>query len=427
MAEKLLAVKGMNDILPAESARWEWFEDTVRRVLARYGYRSLRTPVVEPTALFVRGLGEVTDIVEKEMYSFEDSLNGDRLTLRPEATAGMVRAINEHNALYNGPLRVWQMGPMFRHERPQKGRYRQFHQLDVEAFGHAGPDVDAEIILMLRALWRELGLKEGTDVTLEINSLGQPEERKLHRAALIAYLEGHAELLDDDARRRLHSNPLRILDTKNPAMQALVDGAPQLMDFVGEASLAHFNALRAVLDAAGLAYRINPRLVRGMDYYNLTVFEWVTPHLGSQATVCGGGRYDQLIEQLGGKPAPGVGFGLGIERLLLLLEALKLHPPAATPDAYAVVPDLAALPVVMPLLETLRAQGLAVLLNGGGGSMKSQFKKADASGARWALVFGTDELARGEVAVKPLRDAAATQTTRALADAATWAAELRTA
>jgi histidyl-tRNA synthetase len=427
MAEKLLAVKGMNDILPADSARWEWFEDTVRRLLARYGYRSLRTPIVEPTALFVRGLGEVTDIVEKEMYSFEDSMNGDRLTLRPEATAGMVRAINEHNALYNGPLRVWQMGPMFRHERPQKGRYRQFHQLDVEAFGHAGPDVDAEIILMLRALWRELGLKEGSDVTLEINSLGQPDERKAHRAALIAYLEAHAEQLDEDAKRRLHSNPLRILDTKNPTMQALVDGAPQLMDFLGEATLAHFNALRAVLDAAGLAYRINPRLVRGMDYYNLTVFEWVTPHLGSQATVCGGGRYDRLIEELGGKPAPGVGFGLGIERLLLLLEALKLEPPAPVPDAYAVVPDLAALPLVMPLLETLRAQGLAVVLNGGGGSMKSQFKKADASGARWALVFGADELARSEVAVKPLRDAAAAQSTRALADAATWAAELRTA
>jgi histidyl-tRNA synthetase len=427
MAEKLTAVKGMNDILPADSARWEWFEDTVRRVLARYGYRGLRTPIVEPTALFVRGLGEVTDIVEKEMYSFEDSMNGDRLTLRPEATAGMVRAINEHNALYNGPLRVWQMGPMFRHERPQKGRYRQFHQLDVEAFGHAGPDVDAEIILMVRALWRELGLKEGSDVTLELNSLGEPAERQAHRAALIAYLEGHAKQLDEDARRRLHSNPLRILDTKNPAMQALVDGAPQLMDFLGEASLAHFNALRAVLDAAGLAYRVNPRLVRGMDYYNLTVFEWVTPHLGSQATVCGGGRYDQLIEQLGGKPAPGVGFGLGIERLLLLLEALNLQPPAAVPDAYAVVPELGALPQVMPLLEALRAQGLAVVLNGGGGSMKSQFKRADASGARWALVFGPDELARGEVALKPLRDAQAPQSTRPIAEVAAWAAELRTA
>ncbi len=427
MAEKLTAVKGMNDILPADSVRWEWFEDTVRRLLARYGYRSLRTPIVEPTALFVRGLGEVTDIVEKEMYSFEDSMNGDRLTLRPEATAGMVRAINEHNALYNGPLRVWQMGPMFRHERPQKGRYRQFHQLDVEAFGWVGPDVDAELILMVRALWRELGLKEGSDVTLELNSLGQPDERQAHRAALIAYFEAHADQLDEDARRRLHSNPLRILDTKNPTMQALVDAAPQLMDFLGAASRAHFDALRAVLDAAGLAYRINPRLVRGMDYYNLTVFEWVTPHLGSQATVCGGGRYDQLIEELGGKPAPGVGFGLGIERLLLLLEALKLQPPATAPDAYAVLPDAAALPRVMPVLEALRAQGLAVVLNAGGGSMKSQFKKADASGARHALIFGAEELGRGEVAVKSLRDATAVQTTRALADAAAWAAELRTA
>ncbi len=429
MAERLTAVKGMNDILPAESARWEWFEDTVRRLLARYGYRALRTPIVEPTALFVRGLGEVTDIVEKEMYSFEDSMNGDRLTLRPEATAGMVRAINEHNALYNGPLRVWQMGPMFRHERPQKGRYRQFHQLDVEALGHPGPDVDAELILMLRALWRELGLQEGRDVTLEINSLGEAPERQAHRAALIAYLESHADQLDEEARRRLHSNPLRILDTKNPAMQALVNAAPRLMDFLGEASLQHFDAVRAVLDAAGLAYTVNPRLVRGMDYYNLTVFEWVTPLLGSQATVCGGGRYDRLIEQLGGKPAPGVGFGLGIERLLLLLEAVGLAVPDPAPDAYAVVPDPASLPLVMPLLETLRAQGLAVVMHAGGkdgpGSMKSQFKKADASGARFALVFGADELAAGQVAVKPLRDAAAAQTLQPLDQPDTWAALLR--
>jgi histidyl-tRNA synthetase len=425
MAEKLQAIKGMNDILPADIARWEWFEDTVRRLLARYGYKGLRTPIVEPTALFVRGLGEVTDIVEKEMYSFEDSMNGDRLTLRPEATAGMVRALNEHNALYNGPLRVWQMGPMFRHERPQKGRYRQFHQLDVEAFGHAGPDVDAELILMLRALWRELGLKEGTDVSLELNSLGQPEERKAHRAALIAHFEAHAALLDEDAKRRLHTNPLRILDTKNPAMQPVVESAPQLMDFLGAESKAHFASLCAVLEAAGLAYRVNPRLVRGMDYYNLTVFEWVTPHLGSQATVCGGGRYDQLIEQLGGKPAPGVGFGLGIERLLLLTETLGLKPPAADPHAYAVVPDMAALPQVMPVLEQLRAAGVAVLLNAGGGSFKAQFKRADASGARFALIFGGDELARGEVAIKPLRGGeGAAQSTRPIAAAATWAAEL---
>ena len=427
MAEKLTAVKGMNDVLPPESARWEWFEDTVRRLMARYGYRSLRTPIVEPTALFVRGLGEVTDIVEKEMYSFEDSMNGDRLTLRPEATAGMVRAIIEHNALYNGPLRVWQMGPMFRHERPQKGRYRQFNQLDVEAFGHAGPDVDAEIILMVRALWRELGLVEGRDVTLELNRLGQPDERQAHRAALIAHFEAHAEQLDEDARRRLHTNPLRILDTKNPALQGLVAAAPVIMDFLGAASRAHFDAVCAVLDAAGLSYRINPRLVRGMDYYNLTVFEWGTTHLGSQATVCGGGRYDQLVEQLGGKPAPGVGFGLGIERLLLLLEAVGVQPPVAAPHAYAVVPELAALPQVMPVLEVLRQAGLSVVLNAGGGSMKAQFKKADASGARHALIFGADELARGEVAIKPLRDGAASpagQVSRPLSQAARWAAEL---
>ncbi|HET9645935.1 MAG TPA: histidine--tRNA ligase, partial [Burkholderiaceae bacterium] len=294
MAEQLKAVKGMNDILPPASARWESFEATVRSLMQRYGYQNLRTPIVEPTALFVRGLGEVTDIVEKEMYSFEDSMNGDHLTLRPEATAGIVRAVIEHNALYNGPLRVWTLGPMFRHERPQKGRYRQFHQLDVEALGFAGPDVDAEQILMVRALWRELGLVEGRDVHLELNSLGQAHERQAHREALIRHFEQNAACLDEDARRRLHSNPLRILDTKNPAMQAMVEEAPRLIDFLGEASLVHFDAVRAALDAARLEYRVNPRLVRGMDYYNLTVFEWTTPHLGSQATVCGGGRYDGL-------------------------------------------------------------------------------------------------------------------------------------
>ena len=290
MSEALRAVKGMNDILPPESARWEWFEDKVRALMQRYAYRNVRTPIVEPTALFVRGLGEVTDIVEKEMYSFEDAMNGDRLTLRPEATAGIVRAMIEHNALYNGPLRLWSEVTLFRHERPQKGRYRQFHQIDVEALGHAGPDVDAEQILMCRALWRDLGLVEGRDVRLELNSLGQPAERLAHRAALIAHFEKHAELLDEDARRRLHSNPLRILDSKNPAMQALIESAPQLMDCLGAESLAHFTAVRAALDTAGLAYRVNPRLVRGLDYYNLTVFEWVTDHLGSQGTVCGGGR-----------------------------------------------------------------------------------------------------------------------------------------
>ena len=429
----LQAVKGMNDILPPsvprtdklpDSALWAWFETTVRTVLSRYGYQYLLTPIVEPTALFVRGLGEVTDIVEKEMYSFTDSMNGDKLTLRPEATAGIVRAMVEHNALYNGPLRIWTMGPMFRHERPQKGRYRQFHQLDVEALGFAGPDVDAEMILMARSLWRALGLVEGQHVRLELNSLGQPDERRAHREALIRHFEQNAAVLDEDSKRRLHSNPLRILDTKNPAMQAMVEAAPQLMDFLGEASLAHFNAVRAILDAAGLAYRINPRLVRGMDYYNLTVFEWVTDHLGSQGTVCGGGRYDGLLEQLGGKPAPAVGFGLGIERLLLLMMELALPVPSAAPRAYAIVPSAQAMPRVMVVLEQLRQAGVSVLMHAGGGGMKAQFKRADASGAQYALIFGDDELARGEVALKSLRDTAVPQRSLPLAEVAGWAAEL---
>jgi histidyl-tRNA synthetase len=432
MAEILRAVKGMNDILPAsvprteklpDSALWQWFEVTVRKVLSRYGYQYVLMPIVEPTALFVRGLGEVTDIVEKEMYSFTDSMNGDKLTLRPEATAGIVRAVIEHNALYNGPLRVWTMGPMFRHEKPQKGRYRQFHQLDVEALGFTGPDVDAEMILMVRALWNALGLKVGEHVRLELNSLGQPEERKQHRDALVAYFEQHREQLDADSQRRLHTNPLRILDSKNPAMQALIEGAPKLIDFLGDASRAHFDAVRAVLDAAGLEHRVNPRLVRGMDYYNLTVFEWVTDQLGSQGTVCGGGRYDGLIEQLGGKPAPAVGFGLGIERLLLLMQELALPVPGAIPVAYAVVPSPQLMPQVLPALEALRAAGVAVQMHAGGGSMKSQFKKADASGARYALIFGDEELARGEVAVKPLRAAGGEQRSVPLASLPSLAAE----
>ncbi|MBO9678046.1 MAG: histidine--tRNA ligase [Acidovorax sp.] len=436
--EKLSAVKGMNDILPAsvprteklpDSARWQWFEAAVRNVLGRYGYQYLLTPIVEPTALFVRGLGEVTDIVEKEMYSFTDSMNGDKLTLRPEATAGIVRAMIEHNALYNGPLRIWTHGPMFRHERPQKGRYRQFHQLDVEALGFAGPDVDAEMILVARALWRELGLVEGQHVRLEINSLGQPAERREHREALIRYFEQNASVLDEDAHRRLHSNPLRILDSKNPAMQALIEQAPRLMDFLGEESRAHFDAVRSALDAVGLEYRVNPRLVRGMDYYNLTVFEWVTDQLGSQGTVCGGGRYDGLIAQLGGKPAPAVGFGLGIERLLLLAQELDLPMPSAAPDAYAIVPPGTPLAPVIATLEALRAEGVRVVQHAGGadgvGSMKSQFKKADASGARHALVFGADELARGQVTVKALRDGSGAQAERSLGEVAQWAATLQ--
>ena len=437
----LAAVKGMNDILPGQvtrkerlpdSALWLWFEAAVRKVLAAYGYQYLLTPTVEPTALFVRGLGEVTDIVEKEMYSWRDAMNGDELTLRPEATAGIVRAMIEHNALYNGPLRLWTLGAMFRHERPQKGRYRQFHQLDVEALGFPGPDVDAEIILMVRRLWQELGLKEGQHVRLELNSLGQSHERSAHRAALIQHFEVHADRLDDDARRRLHSNPLRILDnTKNPAMQPVIEAAPKLFDFLGSESLAHFNAVRAALDAVGLEYRVNPRLVRGMDYYNLTVFEWVTDQLGSQGTVCGGGRYDGLFEQLGGKATPAIGFGLGIERLLLLMQELQLPVPDAAPMAYAVIPDAAALPRALALLEALRSHGVAVQMHGAGkdglGSMKSQFKKADASGARFALVFGADELAQGMVALKPLRGEGTAQVLRPLAQVAAWAHELRAA
>ncbi|MBI5277869.1 MAG: histidine--tRNA ligase [Burkholderiales bacterium] len=433
MAEKLSAVKGMNDILPAgvdrkevlpRNTTWTWFDEVLRRVMARYGYQYIVTPVVEPTQLFVRGLGEVTDIVEKEMYSFTDSMNGDKLTLRPEATAGIVRAVVEHNALYNGPLRIWTTGPMFRHERPQKGRYRQFHQLDVEALGFPGPDVDVELILMGRALWRELGLVAEEHYRLEINTLGDPAERQAHRAALIAHFEKHADQLDGEARQRLHSNPLRILDTKNPAMQAVVEAAPKLIDFLGGETRAHFDATCRALEAAGQPYRVNTRLVRGMDYYNRTVFEWVTDKLGSQGTICGGGRYDGLIEQMGGKAAPAIGFGLGIERLLLLLDQLGLQGPGAAPDAYCVLPGEDAWLSAVPAVEALRAAGVDVLVHAGGGSFKNQLKKADASGARFALIFGDDELGRGVVTVKALRDGTGAQQQQPLADPAAWAASL---
>ena len=425
-AQPLTAVKGMNDILPPVSSQWEWFEGTVRDLMARYAYRNIRTPLVEPTALFVRGLGEVTDIVEKEMYSFEDRLNGEHLTLRPENTAGVVRAVAEHSMLYDGGKRLYYMGPMFRHERPQRGRYRQFHQIGAEALGFAGPDIDAEIILLADALWKELGL---VSVRLEINSLGQPDERRQHRTELIAYFERHADLLDDDARRRLHANPLRILDTKNPAMLQMVEGAPRLIDFLGPESLAHFNGVKAMLDANGIAYSVNPRLVRGMDYYNLTVFEFVTDSLGSQGTICAGGRYDDLIAQIGGKPAPAVGWALGVERVLELLREQGVAIPEPTTDVYAIVPDAAAMPVVLRTLQSLRAAGLRVQMHAasaeGLGSMKSQFKKADASGARHALIFGADELAAGEVTVKSLRDGVGAQVRRSLATATDWAASLK--
>ena len=417
----LHAVKGMNDLLPPASAQWEWLEDKVRDLMQRFAYRNLRTPIVEPTALFVRGLGEVTDIVEKEMYSFEDRLNGEHLTLRPEATAGVVRAVVEHNMLYEGPKRLYYMGPMFRHERPQRGRYRQFHQVGAEALGFAGPEVDAELIVLAQSLWQELGLR---DVRLELNSLGQPPERLAHRQALINYLEQHIDVLDEEAKRRLHTNPLRILDTKNPAMQVVAEGAPKLMDFLGEASLAHFNTLRALLDASGVSYTINPRLVRGMDYYNLTVFEFVTQSLGSQGTICGGGRYDYLIEQIGGKPAPAVGWALGVERVLELLKEQDLLPTAKHADVYAIVPDASAMPVVFEALHALRSQGVSVQMHAGAGeglgSMKSQFKKADASGAKFALIFGADELARQEVTWKSLRDGQGHQETTPLSTLASF-------
>ena len=423
---KLVGVKGMNDILPHDSARWEWFEDKVRHLMSRYAYRNIRTPIVEPTALFVRGVGEVTDIVEKEMYSFDDRLNGEALTLRPECTAGVVRAVVEHNLLYEGGKRLYYMGPMFRHERPQRGRYRQFHQVGAEVLGFGGPEVDAELILLASALFKELGLN---NIRLELNSLGQPPERMAHRAALINHFEQHLEVLDEEALRRLHTNPLRILDTKNPAMKPVVESAPQLLSFLGEASIAHLNGLRAILDANAVQYTINPRLVRGMDYYNLTVFEFITESLGSQGTICGGGRYDYLIEQIGGKPSPAVGWGLGIERLLELVNEHQEPVAALVPDVYAIIPEAASLPVAFRVIETLRLAGIAVQMHAGAGegmgSMKSQFKKADNSGAAFGLIFGGDELALGQVTVKSLRDGVGAQRLENLAAVDQWAHTLQ--
>ncbi len=428
-SKQITAIKGMNDILPPESARWEWLEAVVRRVMAQHAYRNVRTPIMEQTQLYTRGLGEVTDIVEKEMYAFEDRADqhgrADHLALRPEGTAGLVRAVAEHNLLYDGGKRLYYMGPMFRRERPQRGRYRQFHQIGAEALGFGGAEADAELILLAVALWRELGI---ANWRLELNSLGQPEERRQHRAALVAYFEAHADQLDDDARRRLHSNPLRILDTKNPAMQALVEGAPRLIDHLGEASQRHFAAVQAILEANGVPWRLNPRLVRGLDYYNLTVFEFITDSLGAQGTICGGGRYDYLIEQIGGRPAPAVGWALGVERVLELLKEEGVHTLEPALDAYAIIPDAAALPQAMRCLQILRALGVAVQMHAsagsggeGMGSMKSQFKRADASGARHALIFGADELATGALTVKALRDGVGAQSRQPLADPSVWA------
>ncbi|CAB3867624.1 Histidine--tRNA ligase [Achromobacter anxifer] len=398
--QKVAAIRGMNDLLPGASARWEQFEEIVRGWLRGYGYRNVRTPVLEHTRLFARGIGEVTDIVEKEMYTFTDALNGESLTMRPEMTAGIVRASIEHNLLYDRPQRVYSIGPVFRHERPQRGRYRQFHQIDVEALGFAGPDVDAELIVMLARLWKLLGL---TDVRLELNSLGQPAERAAHRAALIEHLEKHRDILDEDGQRRMYSNPLRVLDTKNPAMQEMADSAPRLFDFLGEESRAHFDGVCQLLADAGIEYRLNPRLVRGLDYYNLTVFEWVTDRLGSQGTVCGGGRYDGLIELLGGKPAPAVGFAIGMERLLDLWEqSVQVEQPAEC-DVYVVHQGEEAQRLAARVGEDLRDAGLSVIVHAGSASFKSQFKRADASGARVAVILGADEVAAQTASVKFLR------------------------
>ncbi len=419
--EKIVAVKGMNDILPPESAQWEWFEQHVRDVMTAFAYRNVRTPVLEYTPLFVKGTGETTDIVEKEMYSFEDRLNGDHLTLRPENTPGVVRAAIEHNLTYDGGKRLFYMGPMFRHERPQRGRYRQFYQLGAEALGFAGPEVDAELMLMVAQLFQRLGLR---NVRVDLNSLGVLAERLQHRAALVDYFQRQSADLDAESLRRLQTNPLRILDTKNSAMQPLVDAAPKLLEYLGEGSLKHLEQVQALLTACAVPWRVNPRLVRGLDYYSHTVFEFVTTELGAQGALCGGGRYDGLFETLGGKPTPAVGWGMGIERVLDLVREQQLAPGIPAPTLYAVFPDASVMAAAMPVLQSLRTQGLAVQMHAGAGdgmgSMKAQFRKADASGARFAVVFGSEEIARGGVTVKHLRDGAGTQAFCPMSELGAW-------
>lgn len=399
MAENIRSVRGMNDLLPETTPYWQAVESTLKTVLNSYGYQEIRFPVVEKTELFKRSIGEVTDIVEKEMYTFEDR-NGDSLTLRPEGTAGCARAAME-NGLINQPQRLWYMGPMFRHERPQKGRYRQFQQLGVEAYGYAGPDIDAEMILLTARLWKTLGL---SGIRLEINSLGTTEARLHYREQLIAYFSAHTEQLDEDSQRRLHSNPLRILDSKNPAMQALIADAPDLLDHLDSESREHFEKLCATLDAAGIDYIINPRLVRGLDYYGKTVFEWVTDKLGAQGTVCAGGRYDGLMAQLGGKSATAIGFALGMERLVALLEADEALPEVEKPEAYLVAVGEQAAEKSILLAERIRdaLPGFRLISHCGGGSFKSQFKRADRSGARWTLILGEEEVAKQVVGVKTM-------------------------
>lgn len=402
MSQTLQAIRGMNDILPDQAELWEHFEEAIRDWLRAYGYRPIRMPIVEPTPLFARAIGAVTDIVEKEMYSFSDSLNGEQLTLRPEGTASCVRAVLQHNLLYDGPKRLWYIGPMFRHERPQKGRYRQFHQVGVEALGLAGPDIDAEQIAMCARLWDDLGL---TGIRLELNSLGQPEERARHRAELVAYFGQHIDQLDADSQRRLQSNPLRILDSKNPAMQSLIDAAPKLASHLGPESLRHFEDVQQILKDLAIPYKINPRLVRGLDYYNLTVFEWVTDELGAQGTVCAGGRYDGLIEQLGGKAAPACGFAMGMERLIALWMDQGNRIASNSPDVYLVHQGESATRFAFRVAEQIRDAGFAVHMHVGGGSFKAQMRRADASAAPIALIIGDDEATSATVTIKELRSA----------------------
>lgn len=401
MAKSIQAIRGMHDVLPEQSPLWQFLEDRVASVLAAYGYREIRMPILEMTELFKRSIGEVTDIVEKEMYTFDDR-NGDSLTLRPEGTAGCVRAAMEHGLMHNQTQRLWYQGPMFRHERPQKGRYRQFHQVGVETFGMAGPDIDAEVILVTARIWQALGM---SGLELQLNTLGTPQERAAYRDELVAYFEAHTDVLDDDSRRRLRSNPLRILDSKNPAMRAMLDGAPVLTSHLGDESRAHFDFICQTLDEVGVNYVINPRLVRGLDYYSRTVFEWVTDRLGAQGTVCAGGRYDGLVEQLGGRPVPAVGFAMGLERLVAVLE--ELNPAAGTvaADLYLVLMGETAARAGLVLAEQIRSAlpGLELVCNCGGGSVKAQFKRADRSGASFALVLGDAELESGTVVLKPLR------------------------
>lgn len=424
MAQKIQAIRGMNDVLPEQSPVWQYVESTLRDLLAAYGYGEIRMPVVENTALFKRSIGEVTDIVEKEMYSFEDR-NGDSLTLRPEGTASCVRACEEHGLLYNQTQRLWYMGPMFRHERPQKGRYRQFHQIGVETFGMASADIDAEVILLTARMWKLFGLAD--EVQLELNTLGSSDARARYKEALVAYLSARQERLDEDSKRRLTTNPLRVLDSKDPATREVLVDAPQLHDYLDDESRTHFNELCAILDAAGIRYVINQRLVRGLDYYCKTVFEWVTDKLGAQGTVCAGGRYDGLVEQLGGKPTPAVGFAMGLERLVLLLETLERIPNEIfqTLDVYICPVSAGSAQTALLLADQLRDthSWLRVQTHCGGGSVKSQLKKADKSGARFALLLGEDELKNGTIAVKDLRQEGE-QLSLTFAELTDWLAEV---